>query len=221
LGGMDLSGKLGSGNMLSLMPFSNADLTTASGQAEALGTLLGGASLGMTTRMIDGLLLMMRGDWLRGLARVTPKGVGDALNAGREAAEGMTRRNGDIILPASEITAVETALKAIGVQSVKQAVIYERQQYVRDLNQEMQDRSTRIKSDYTKAVRNNDMAARTEAMRKWAELQDARMNQGYKRQPMSDLLRAPQEQAKRERQTLGGVQFNRMNRQLVEEVAAQ
>ena len=221
LGGMDLSGKLGSGNMLSLMPFSNADLTTAAGQAEALGTLLGGASLGMTTRMIDGLLLMMRGDWLRGLARVTPKGVGDALNAGREATEGMTRRNGDIILPASEITAVETALKAIGVQSVKQAVIYERQQYVRDLNQEMQDRSTRIKSDYTKAVRNNDMAARTEAMRKWSELQDARMNQGYKRQPMSDLLRAPQEQAKRERQTLGGVQFNRMNRQLVEEVAAQ
>jgi hypothetical protein len=36
------------------------------------------------------------------------------------------------------------------------------------------------------------------------------------RQPMSTLLCAPQEQAKREKQTVGGLQYNRNNKREVE-----
>jgi hypothetical protein len=97
--GMDLSGKIGAGNMLSIMPFSNADLTTNAGRAEALGTLMGGAAFGMASRMADGLILMASGDYYKGLERVMPKGVSDALKSGRQATEGMTRRNGDVVLP--------------------------------------------------------------------------------------------------------------------------
>jgi hypothetical protein len=218
--GMDLSGKIGAGNMLSIMPFSNADLSTTAGRAEALGTLMGGAAFGMTSRVIDGLGLIVSGDYYKGVERVMPKGVSDALKAGRQGAEGMTRRNGDVVLPDSEISALDTVFTALGVPAVEQAVTYERQNRMRDLTKNFQDRTTRIKNDYAKAVRQKDTAAMQGAREAWTKLQQARQRNGLKPQPMSNLLKAPQEQAQREKRTIGGVQYREGQRQLAEDVAA-
>jgi len=216
LAGADISGKVGAGNMLSILPFSDADLTTRAGVAEAVGTLLGGASLGMTTRMLDGLGLMMGGDLLRGSELLMPKGVGDAIKAYRIADEGLTRRNGDILLSPDEVSTWESALQAMGIQPAKQAVVYEQQQRVKDMDKNFQDRSAKIKADYIKAVRERDTAAMAEARQAWTKMQEARVRNGYTRQPLSNLLKAPQEQAKRERNTINGVQFNKQNRAFVE-----
>jgi hypothetical protein len=218
--GMDLSGKIGAGNMLSILPFSNADLSTTSGQVEAFGAALGGASLGMATRVADGLILMSKGDYYKGLERVMPKGVSDALKSGRQATEGMTRRNGDVVLPESEIGAIETVLTGLGIPSVQQSVTYERQNRMRDITENFQDRTTRIKNDYAKAVRQKDTAAMQGAREAWTKLQQARQRNGLKPQPMSNLLKAPQEQAQREKRTIGGVQYREGQRQLAEDVAA-
>jgi hypothetical protein len=218
--GMDLSGKIGAGNMLSIMPFSDADLSTTAGQAEALGTLLGGAVLGMTSRVADGLILMSKGDYYKGLERVMPKGVSDALKAGRQATEGMTRRNGDVVLPESEIGAVETVLTGLGVPSAQQTVTYERQNRMRDITQNFQDRTTRIKNDYAQAVRQKDTAAMQDAREAWTKLQQARQRNGLTPQPVSNLLKAPQEQAQREKRTVGGVQYREGQRKLAEDVTA-
>jgi hypothetical protein len=218
--GMDLSGKIGAGNMLSIMPFSNADLSTTAGRAEAFGTLMGGAALGMASRMADGLVLMSNGDYYKGLERVMPKGVSDALKAGRQATEGMTRRNGDVVLPESEIGAISSVLTGLGVPSVQQAVTYERQNRMRDITQNFQDRTTRIKNDYAKAVRQKDTAAMAEARTAWTKLQQARQRNGLTPQPVSSLLKAPQEQAQREKRTVGGVSYREGQRKLAEDVAA-
>lgn len=220
LAGADLSGKVGMGNMLSILPYSNADLSTAAGRAEALGTLVGGASLGMTTRMVDGLGLMLSGDYYKGLELTMPKGVSDAMKAYRQATDGMTRRNGDVVLPADEVSSLETIFTALGVPAVQQQVVYERQNRTRQTNELLQDRSTRIKNDFVKATREGDSEARAQAREAWMKLQEARARQGYAKQPMSELLKAPQQQLKRERDTAGGVQFNRNNRRAVEEQAA-
>jgi hypothetical protein len=217
---VDISGKIGSGNMLSIMPFSDADLSTTAGRAEAFGTLLGGASLGMTTRMADGLIRMGQGDYYKGLEQIMPKGVSDALKAGRLATEGMTRRNGDVILPESEISAVSAILTGLGVPSVKQAVTYERQNRMRDITENFQDRTKSIKNDYTKAVRQKDTVAMQEAREAWTKLQQTRQRNGLKPQPVSDLLKAPQEQAQREQRTVGGVQYRKDQRKLAEDVVA-
>ena len=50
----------------------------------------------------------------------------------------------------------------------------------------------------------------------WARLQEARERSGLTRQPISTLLRAPQAKPKREKQTMGGLQYNRNNKQQVE-----
>lgn len=216
LAGADISGKVGAGNMLSILPFSDADLTTRAGVAEAVGTLLGGASLGMSVRMVDGLGLVMGGDLLRGSELLMPKGVGDAIKAYRISDEGMTRRNGDILLSPEEVSFWESSLQAMGIQPAKQAVVYEQQQRVKDMDKNFQDRSTKIKADYIKAVRNKDTAAMAEAREAWTKMQEARVRNGYTRQPLSNLLKAPQEQGKRERNTTNGVQFNKQNRAFVE-----
>jgi hypothetical protein len=217
--GMDLSGKIGAGNMLSIMPFSNADLSTNAGRAEALGTLMGGAAFGMTSRIIDGLGLIASGDYYKGVERVMPKGVSDALKAARQGAEGMTRRNGDVILPDSEISSLDTVFTALGVPAVEQTVTYERQNRMRDLTKNFQDRTTRIKNDYAKAVREKDTAAMAEARTAWTKLQQARQRNGLTPQPVSSLLKAPQEQKAREQRTVGGVAYREGQRKLAESVA--
>ena len=217
--GVDLSGKIGAGNMLSIMPFSDADLSTTAGRAEAFGTLVGGASLGMVSRVADGMGLILSGDYYKGIERTMPKGVSDALKAGRQAAEGMTRRNGDVVLPADEVGAISAVLTGLGVPSVKETVVYERQNRMRDLTSNFQDRTTRIKNDYAKAVRENDGEGKQDAREAWQKLQRTRQENGLKPQPLSNLLKAPQEQREREKQTVGGVAYRQGQRKLAESVA--
>jgi hypothetical protein len=131
----------------------------------------------------------------------------------------MTRRNGDVILPDSEIGAIETVLTGLGVPSAKQSVTYERQNRMRDITENFQDRTTRVKNDYAKAVREKDTAAMAEARTAWTKLQQARQRNGLTPQPMSNLLKAPQEQAQREKRTVGGVQYREGQRKLAESVA--
>ena len=211
LAGLDISGKVGAGNMLSILPFSNADLTTQQGRAQAAGELILGAPGGMVSRLADGLGQVLAGDVYRGLESLLPKGLGDILKAGREASEGMTRRNGDLMLSPQEISYWETLWQGLGVQSVQKSVVYEQQQRVREMDQNFQDRSTRIKNDYAKAVRQKSPEAMAEARQAWTKLQEARVRNGYTKQPMSNLLKAPQEQAKREKNTRDGVPFNKQN----------
>jgi hypothetical protein len=219
LAGMDISGKVGAGNMLSIMPFSQADLSTTAGRAEAFGTLIGGASLGMTSRMIDGLGLMLGGDWYRGIEQTMPKGVSDAMKAWRIANEGMTRRNGDIVVPASEISTMEAIMMGLGVTPVQMSTTYERQNVVKELTTNFQERTTEIKNQYTKADRKGDAEAKAEARDAWKKLQDARVRNGLARKPLSDLLKAPAEQRKREKETVGGVQYTKATKKLAQQYA--
>jgi hypothetical protein len=219
--GADLSGKVGAGNMLSIQPFSKADLSTPSGIAEYIGTAIGGASLGMTTRMIDGLGLMMSGDWYRGIEQTMPKGVSDAMKAYRIANDGMTRRNGDIILPPDEVSSLDAVFQAIGVQPVAQTVAYERQTQMKETTQNFTERTTKIKNDYVKAARNGDSEAQGEARVAWQKLQAVKRENGVNTSPLSDLLKAPAEQKKREKMTVGGVQYTKGTRKLAEEIAGE
>jgi hypothetical protein len=214
---MDISGKVGAGNMLSIMPFSQADLATTAGRAEALGTLVGGASLGMTSRMVDGLGLMAGGDWYRGIEQTMPKGVSDAMKAYRIANEGLTRRNGDVVLPASEVSAMDSLFQAIGISPVQQTVTYERQNAVKTLTDTFQARTTEIKNQYVKAERQNDTEAKAQARAEWNKLQEAKARNGVPRAPLSNLLKAPAEQRKRERETVGGIPYNKATKNLAKQ----
>ena len=198
LAGVDLSGKIGAGQMLSIAPFADIDLTTQAGVTQAIGTIAGGATGGMAARMLDGLGLIMNGDIYRGTEQVMPKGIGDMLKAGRISGEGLTRRNGDVILSDEDVSQVGQLFAAIGLPSVKVTETYQARQSALDLEKNFTERATKVKNQYAKAFRERDTEAMAEAREAWKKLQDARKRNDLKPQPMSSLLRAPQEQRKRE-----------------------
>lgn len=214
--GVDLSQKLGSGNVLSLLPFNDLDLSSRSGVESAAFAAFGGPAGGLTLRAVDGLSLMRDGQYYRGLEQLVPTGVTNAMRAYRTAEEGVTRRNGDVLISPEEISGMESFWQAIGFQPTELALRQFRDTVKRDADQKFQSRAEKIRNAYLRAK--DDPEARAEARERWAALQDAREEAGYRRQPLSSLMRAEQNQIQRERNTLGGIQFNRDTRRFVEEL---
>jgi hypothetical protein len=213
--GIDLSGKLGMGNALSVLPFTDFDLSKA-GVAEAGFAMAFGASGSLAQRFADGLKLIGGGEYHRGLEKLAPKGISDAMKAVRENNEGVTRLNGDVLVPADEIAAWESTAKFFGVPVTSDT----KRRFLTDIKFEeekaFKDKAAKLKNQYTKARREGDD---TSAVReKWNKLQEERVSEGFKREPLSNLLQAPQAQAKRERETAGGIQFNKQTRRFTQEL---
>lgn len=219
LAGADLSGKLGMGNALSILPFTDFDASREGFNAIAVGLTLG-ATGGLGARVFQGLGDMKNGDYYRGLMGLAPIGVSQAMKAFVEANQGETNRRGDVLVSADEISTFETFAKAVGWPTSAVAERRFDRQVAFDNKEAFESKASRIKNEYARAVRSNDSDARRAAIEKWQRLQNSRREAGFKPQPLSTLMRAPQEQAKRERNTAGGLQFNTQNRQFVQEQTA-
>lgn len=214
--GVDLSNKLGSGNVLSLLPFNDLDLSSRSGAESAMAAVMGGPAGSLGLRAADGLGLMRDGQYYRGLEQLVPTGVANAMKAYRTANEGVTRRNGDVLISPDEISGMESFWQALGFQPTELAVRQFRDTVKRGADDKFAARAERIRNAFLRAK--DDPDARSNARDDWAKLQDAREAAGYRRQPLSSLMRAEQNQRQRERNTLGGIQFNRDTRRFVEEL---
>jgi len=213
--GVDVSGKIGAGQMLSILPYADFDLSKAGWQetvTAAMGPFIGG----LAPRGIDGISYMGEGNYYKGVENLMPKGVTDTLKAARFATEGVTQRNNDVSLSADEILFVDAMFQALGLPTTKLTERQFRTGVVIRTEEFFDKRTAEIKRNYTKAYRENDVEANAEARDAWKRVQDARVASGFTRQPLSNLLKAPQEQRKRERQTAGGVQYTQANRRFVE-----
>jgi len=216
--GIDLSGKLGMGNTLSVLPFTDFELSKA-GVTDIGFAMTFGASGALAQRFADGLKLMAGDEYYRGLEKLAPKGISDAMKAVRENEQGVTRLNGDVLVPADEIAAWESVAKGFGVPVTSDT----KRRFLTDIKFEeekaFKDKAAKLKNQYTKARREGDD---TSAVReKWNKLQEERVREGFKREPLSNLLQAPQAQAKRERETTGGIQFNKQTRRFTQELVGE
>jgi hypothetical protein len=137
----------------------------------------------------------------------------------RLATEGITRRNGDLAMSPDEISFLEGFMQGVGLPTNQ---ITDRNALVGaqfKADEFYKSRTTQLKRAYTEAYRSNDTAAMREVREDWQRTQDARRSLGYKAQPLGDLLKAPQEQRKREADTAGGAAFNRGNEGFVRGMA--
>lgn len=216
--GVDLSGKLGMGNALSVLPFTDVNPLDRRSLAEAIGTLVSGPAGGLAFRAADGIGQIANGNYYKGVEMLMPTGVSNMMRAYRVGTEGVTRRNGDMVMSADEVNFAESFVQALGFTPTDQAVRSERAKFVREVDQNFQDRSAKIKNDYVRAAREGDAEGKAEAREAWKKLQAARREKGYTPQPLSELLKAPQQSVKRERQVAEGVPFNKQNRQFVQQL---
>jgi hypothetical protein len=214
-----LGRKVAMDNVASLLPFTDVDLSSRAGLEKVYAALMG-PTAGLTLKMADAAGLMSQGNYYKGMEMLLPTGGANIAKSIRFASEGVTMRNGDTVMGPEEITMVDAAFQAVGLPTTTLSDRQKLQSFVIKSDQFYQDRSAQIRRDYTKAFNSGDTGAMQDAREAWIELQDARLRNGYSRQPVSNLFRAPMEQARRERDTVGGVQANRSNRQFVEDTAA-
>ena len=216
--GVNLGGKLGMGNVFSILPFTDIDFTSRSGAEKMLVGIMG-PSAGLGLKFADGLGQMASGEYYKGLESMLPSGVANVMKAGRFATEGITMRNGDVVLKPEEISMFDAAFQAVGLPTTTITDRQFTQRVVAEFDKFYDKRTTEIKGDYVEASRNGDVNGMADAREEWSKLQESRAKNGYKRQPLSDLFKAPSAAAKRERNIAGGVEFSKSNRRFVESLS--
>ena len=213
--GVDVSDKLGMGRVASILPFSQGDLTSRSGAEKILVAAMG-PSASMSMKFADAFGMILKGDYYKGLEMALPNGFANVMKAGRFTTEGITMRNGDLVLKPEDFSVVDTAFQAVGLPTNTVTDRQFTQQVKAEYDKFYAQRSTDIKGDYVKAYRNNDAKGMAQAREEFQQMEDSRVANGYKRQPMSDLLKAPMAAMKRERGVIGGVETSKQNKRFVE-----
>lgn len=208
----------GMGNMFSILPYTDIDLTSRKGVEEAGYALVAGPFGGLALRAADGIGLIQSGQPWKGWEQLLPKGISDFSRALREQSEGVTNRRGDQLLSEDEIGFLATLQQSLGIRPMEAVKRSARSDAVYDMTKGLKDESSEIKRMYVEAVSERDVEAMAEARNAWAELQARRVRQGFSRLPLSDLMRAPQEARKREKNTTGGVQYREDNERFVKAI---
>ena len=216
--GVDISASVGMGNVLSVSPYSEFKFNRDD-YAKGLMGMAGPFAGGVVPNLIDGVNYMKDGNYYRGLETMMPKGVKDAMKGYRFATEGVTNRKGDVLIKPEDISAYDATMQALGVPTTNITDQYKKNQVRAETVEFYNDKTSALKKKYIEAYKDGDTQKMGELRQEFMELQAAKHRNGFKRQPMSDLLRAPREQRKRERKTIDGVQYNRGNRRFAQQLA--
>lgn len=212
---INVSQNVGMGQAFSLMPFTDLKFDRG-GYSEALTGMMGPFLGGVVPQMWEAMGKFGSGDYYQGLEGVMPSGARYALRAMREGVVGVTNSRGDELVSPEEVSLAATMAKALGFKTNDDA----NRQMIRgrlyEFEQFFNDRTSQLKKQYAKAYRDGDTEAMQDARDHWAEMNDAKNELGFKVQPLSHLLKAPMEESKRERMTVGGVQVKKSNVRFVQ-----
>lgn len=207
--GVDMSQKLGHEYIFSLAPY--ADLSpTVDGVKDLWWSLALGPTGGTVANAARGVEAMQRGETLKGLELMVPRGIRQWLESYRYATEGYSLTNRNIILDPREIDIGSLATNALGLPSteINHLKWTRGQQY--EIEEWAKRESGRIRREYVEAYRSGDKSAKRAAVKEFRALQDAKdrlrpffndARASIKRQPVADLLRAPRDRRRIERNT--------------------
>ena len=215
--GVDMSNKQGAGDMLSLFPYTDAGMDKKGVEAvimASLGPFVGG----LLPKWGDGIHDIASGDMYKGLEKLMPNGITNAMRGMRFATEGVTNRRGDVVMSGDEIGFLDGLMQAAGLptnaitdRNFKASASYKADTFYKD-------RANEIKSAYAKSYRSGDADGLMQAREDWANMQAARRRLGFSAEPISTLLKAPMEQAKRERGAVGGVMTTKYNKGFIQKL---
>ena len=217
--GLDLTGMLGAQNMLSILPFTDVNLAERGGYEAAVLGLMGSFIGGTVNNGADGVNLMMKGDYYKGLEKMLPSGFSKAAQSYRLSSEGYTNSKGDLLMDPEEFTGLIVLAQALGLRTGKVADIQKRTGQVIEFDRYYKSRTSEITHRYTKAAKDGDSEEMYRLRDEFRALQDSKRRNGIKPQPITNLTQAVKEQRKRERGTIEGVQTTKATRRFVTEGA--
>lgn len=150
--GADLSKRVGMGDLASPLPFMRQGKTGSEKLDKAMLASLG-ASYGMMQQIADGLGEMASGDFAKGAEKVLPlKVASNMIRTARYADEGLTNKNGELILAPEKFSSWDLALRAAGFQPTIEADYYAANQAVESAKQAASDARTKLLRDYAQST---------------------------------------------------------------------
>lgn len=201
--GLDLGAKLSDDRVFSILPYTNIELSKK-GIGEALVGLMG-PGMAQASKMIDGVALMREGQTAQGVEKLTPRGIEDALKGYRLANEGVTLRNGDVLVKPEDIDTFQALLQGVGLPPAQ----IKRYQWIKgqqiEITKFYKSREGELKREYIDAAKAGEST--TEIEDQWMSLQEtkAKMRRYFGDQPdelksqtLKPLRDAPSQKAKRE-----------------------
>lgn len=150
--GADLSKRVGMGDLASPLPFMRQGKTGSEKLDKAMLASLG-ASYGMMQQIADGLGEMASGDFAKGAEKVLPlKVASNLIRTARYADEGLTNKNGELVLAPEKFSSWDLALRAAGFQPTIEADYYAANQAVESAKQAASDARTKLLRDYAQST---------------------------------------------------------------------
>jgi len=147
----DLSKRVGLGDIASPLPFARQGKTTKETAANTL-LAMAGAPVATVVDMVDGALLMNNGEWSKGAEKVVPlKLAQNIIRAGRYQNEGMTKANGEVILPPDKFSAADIGLRGIGISTATEARYYEATKAIESKKAAVKDTRSKLLGKYAQA----------------------------------------------------------------------
>jgi len=193
LAGVDLSAKLGAGNILSIAPMMRDSDTGRGVYTELLLSLAGPTLGGLLPRFADGAQFMNEGQFGRAAESFMPKFAADVLRAGRFADEGVRTRGGDAMR--KDVGAWDAFIVAAGLSQTDIADMYAANAAIKSRESFFMDQSRSLQRKWADAKPED--RAEIEAMLR-ETVNPARLAAGLKPLTRGDLLRYQNQRTRRE-----------------------
>lgn len=149
--GLDLSKRVGMSDIASPLPFARKGKT---GTETVANTMLAaaGAPFGTIADTVDGLDLFQKGQWLKGAEKIVPlKAAANVMRAIRYSTEGLTDRNGELVLGDDKFSVADITLRAMGFQPTKEAEYFAANQAVKQAQTSVMDKRAALIRQYAQA----------------------------------------------------------------------
>lgn len=122
--GADMSKRLGLGNVFSPVPFVRSD-KQGKEQFDAMVLAYLGPSMSTGGRLVDGMSALTDGKFVDAWSKMLPKYIADPLKAYKAAQEGITTKQGNVRIPADNLSVADVIMIGMGVPSLKVNKYYE------------------------------------------------------------------------------------------------
>jgi hypothetical protein len=191
--GIDLSKRVGLGDIGTPLPFMRQGKTGAEVVGNATGAFLG-AGVGTMATMYDGVQELSQGNFSKGAEKIIPlKLAQNLIRAGRYGTDGMTNTKGEPVLTSENFSAWNLFMRGAGFASMKESEYYSANQAVEGAKQAASDVRSKLLREYGQGKIKGEDTSDVEA--KIADFNTRHKTQGV-RIDASSKLKAVQERRK-------------------------
>lgn len=160
---VDLSKRVGMGDIGTPLPFMRQGRTGTEAVNNTLGAAAG-AWAGTMASILDGIAFLANGDYAKAAEKIIPiKAAQNLVRGYRYDDQGLTNRNGELVVPAEKFSVWDIALRTAGFQPMREAEYYEANQAVEGAKRAAQDTRTKLLRQYAQAKLRGEPTADVDA----------------------------------------------------------